>query len=181
MGKSNYHARGAGGRSDSGGNRSDAEYKIKKFFYGTSSDAANFVAAVESLGRWLAMQPWKGASGASQAIADLTEPTFSYPERPSRKIEVVRKDAEGKDITATEEIKEYEFKHLYDVFRKKWGRVEENKSQWINNKTRVFAAVELRCPDQLLEIVKGLTSYQATYVDSDVIAFLAMIRGVSHN
>ena len=67
------------------------------------------------------------------------------------------------------------------MFRKKWDRVEESQSQWTDNKTRVFAAIEIRCPDQLLEIVKGLTSYQATYVDRDVIAFLAMIRGVSHN
>ena len=181
MGKSNYHARGGGGRSDSGGNRSDDDFKIRKFSYGTSSDAANFVATVEALGRWLALQPWKGAAVASQAIADLTEPSFSFPTRPSRKISVEKTDADGNVTTVDEEIEEYEFKHWYDVFRKKWDRVEESQSQWTDNKTRVFAAIEIRCPDQLLEIVKGLTSYQATYVDRDVIAFLAMIRGVSHN
>ena len=71
------------------------------------------------------------------------EPTFSYPERPSRKIEVVKKDADGEDTTATKEIEEYEFKHLYDVFRKKWDKVEEDSHS--GPITRLVFLPKLRC------------------------------------
>jgi len=181
MGKSSYRGRGGGRKSDSGGSRSEPEHKIVKFSYGTTSDAANFVATVESLGTWLALQPWKGAVVASHAVADMTEPVFAYPDRPLKKRTVKSTDTDGNEKIVEVDIDDYEFKHMYDVFRKAWDNVEEKKSQWLENKTRVFAAITTRCPNQLLEIVKGLSSYQATYINRDVIEFLTMIRGVTQN
>ena len=70
---------------------------------------------------------------------------------------------------------------MNDVFRKRWGKIEESKSHWGENKTRLFASIATCCPNQLLEIVKGLGKDRATYMKKDPIVLLIMIRGMLHN
>ena len=61
-------------------------YQDAIYTQGTTKAAAGFGRVTIRLRRYVALQLWKGATVAGQAMENLSEPIFDEPDRPSDKV-----------------------------------------------------------------------------------------------